>query len=163
MKKSLNGDHVSRALTLGIVAGLRSQMPMAALALRRGNAPASAGWREWPILRSKPGRIALVAAGAGETVGDKLPVTPSRLEPKALLGRIAFGGLAGAAIGSEARGTRPLLAAILLGAFGSVIGSFAGYHVRRKLGQWTGLPDPVVALGEDATAIALAAHATRLD
>jgi len=163
MKKSLNEDYTSRALTLGIVGGLRSQLPMAALALRRGSAPASAGWREWPILRSKWGRVALVAAGAGEMVGDKLPITPSRLEPKALLGRIAFGGLAGAAIGTEGRGTQPLLVGILLGAVGSVAGSFVGYHVRRKLGQWTGLPDPVVALGEDATAIALAAHATRLD
>ncbi len=153
----------TRALTIGVVVGLRSMTPLAILALRRDSSPASARWRDWPVLNSGKGRGGLIMTGLGETVGDKLPTAPSRLKPLPLTGRMVFGGVAGAAIGSESKGTQPMLIGALIGAIGGLLGSFAGYHIRHAIVSGTKLPDLVVALGEDAIAIALAAHATKLD
>src|SRR6185436_15845106 len=41
------------------------------------------------------GRGALVAAGVGELVIDKLPGTPPRVQPPALAGRVASGAISG--------------------------------------------------------------------
>ena len=67
---------VARAGLLGVVAGLRSQFPAAALAAR-GLEPAS---RSLALLSTPGGRRAAYLAAAGEIVVDKLPVTPDRVE-----------------------------------------------------------------------------------
>lgn len=149
------------ALTMGITAGLRSMMPLAMLALRRDQAPGGARWENWPVLKSGLGRGILVAAGAGELVADKLPATPSRLMPLPLLGRMTLGGVAGAAIGSEAPEAEPVLVGTIFGIIGGALGSYAGYYIRQAVVKKTGLPDLVIALGEDALAVALAAYATK--
>lgn len=143
-----------QAALLGVVAGLRSQMPGALLALRRGQAPRRAGWRSWPVLRHRWGRVALIGSAAGEAVADKLPQTPPRTAPGPLLGRIAFGGLAGAALVSGG-GTVRLLTGATAGTLGALAGSYGGYHARALIGEKTGLPDPVVAVGEDGLALGL--------
>ena len=145
-----------RALLLGIATGHRSQIANGMLALHHDDAPRRAGWRNWPVFRNPWGRKALIASSAGELVADKLPVVPSRLEPPTLMGRLAFGGLAGAAIGSEGAGRRSVIQGAILGATGALIGNYSGYHTRKAIVDATGLPDPAVALAEDATAIALA-------
>ena len=152
-----------RALTIGVVAGLRSMTPLAMLAFRQPHAPRNARWAHWPILRNGLGRGVLIAGALGEFVGDKLPSTPSRLEPFPLTGRMALGAVAGAAIGSEGKGSQPIMLGAVLGAVGGLVGAFAGYHVRHAVVENTGLPDLVVALGEDAITIALAAQATMQD
>ena len=43
---------VIRALGLGFAGGLRSWPPLAALMLTYHRAPATAGWRRWPVLRN---------------------------------------------------------------------------------------------------------------
>ena len=43
----------------------------------------------------------------------------------------------------------------VLGGLGALAGSFAFYHLRYFLTHEKGLPDPVVALAEDALAIGL--------
>lgn len=155
------GDPVyGRAALLGFVAGLRSQLPHALLALaaNRGvfaaGAPAPLG-----LLRSRRTLAALGLAAAGELVVDKLPGTPSRTRPGPLGGRIAIGALVGAAVAQEAGATVP--AGAVLGAAGAAAGSFAGAAYRRVAAEATGLPDPVLALAEDATAVGLAAVALR--
>jgi len=152
---------IGRAALLGAVAGMRSMTPFALLALRRGDAPRGAGWRDWPVLRNPWGRAALVAAGAGEMfIGDKHPEAPSRLLPGPLGGRIAFGALAGFALASG--GSRgQLWLGGSAGALGGLAGSYGGYHARRSLVVQTGLPDQVVALGEDALAVGLGLAAIR--
>lgn len=150
-----NGDDVlARALVLGIVAGMRSQLPFAlmAFAARRGRFAACEPGR-LGLLRTDGAVVALGASAAGEIVVDKLPFVPSRLNPGPLAGRIVIGGAAGAALAKEAGGlVWPGAAA---GAAGGLLGSFAGYWGRRLAGQATGLPDPAVALVEDAAGIAL--------
>ena len=92
---------VLRAGLLGVVAGLRSQLPTAALAAR-GLEPSSG---PLAVLGSGGGRRASYLAAVGEIVADKLPVTPSRMDRGPLIGRVVSGAIAGAVLAS-ARGVR---------------------------------------------------------
>lgn len=152
---------VARALLLGIATGLRSMMPGAVLAWHQPEAPRYARWRSWPVLRSTWGRRVLLLAGAGELVGDKLPTTPSRLEPGPLVGRLAFGGLAGATLGTEGHGKASVIRGAVSGTVGAAIGNYGGYHARKAIVDTTGMPDPAVAVAEDAIAISVASSAVR--
>ena len=143
-----------QAAGLGVVAGMRSQLPLALLALgagRRRFAVEADG--PLGLLRSPVAQRLLVLSAVGEFVGDKLPFVPSRLKPGPLFGRMLFGGLAGAAIAVEARRS-PALGAVI-GAGGAVLGTQAGYRARVALGESTGLPDPVWGVAEDAASVAL--------
>lgn len=155
------GDAVyGRAAFLGFVAGLRSQLPHALLALAANRGVFAAGApAPLSLLRSRGALVALGLAAAGELVADKLPATPTRTEPAPLGGRVLSGALAGAAVGREAGAS--VLACAALGAAGAVAGSFGGASYRRIAGETTGLPDPVLAVAEDATAVGLAAVALR--
>ncbi|SDR67350.1 DUF4126 family protein [Agrococcus carbonis] len=147
-----------RILLLGVSAGMRSFTPLAALARTHDRAPGARGWRRWPVLRSRVGRAAITGMAALELVGDKSPAAPSRLAPPALLGRASLGAIAGAALASEAgvdAGRRVARGAVL-GALGAVLGAMAALAVRSAVVERTPLPDPAVAVLEDAAAIALA-------
>lgn len=143
-----------QAAGLGVVAGMRSQLPLALLAVGAGRGRFAAGAEGLlGLLRSPVAQRLLVLLAVGEFVGDKLPFTPSRLELGPLFGRMLFGGLAGAAIASEARRS-PALGAVL-GVGGAVLGAQAGYHARAALDEVTGIPDPVWGAAEDVAAVTL--------
>jgi uncharacterized membrane protein len=94
----------------------------------------------------------LVAAAAGELVVDKLPTTPSRLEPVGIASRLAMGA---AAAGLFARTRRaPWLPAAATGAASAIVAAKIGHDVRARLAQHA--PDPAVAVVEDALALGLA-------
>lgn len=150
-----------RALTLGIATGLRSQIANGVLALEHEESPRKAGWRRWPVFRSNWGRKALIMSSAGEILVDKLPMAPSRLKPGPLAGRVAFGTLAGAALGTEGRGKGPVIRGAIFGTLGALIGNYGGYHARKAAVEATDLSDPAVAVAEDAIAITLATTAVR--
>ncbi len=149
----------ARALLIGITAGMRSQVPGAVLAWRQDDAPFYASWRRWPVLRSAWGRRVLMLSAAGEAVADKTPAVPPRTKPGPLFGRMLFGGIAGAAIGSERRGKGPLLRGVLFGALGGLLGSYGGMRARGSVVQMTGLPDQVVAVFEEVAAVSIANRA----
>lgn len=154
---------VLRALCLGIAGGFRSLPPLGALVLNYDAAPVKDGWRSWPVFRSRWGRGLLIALAAGEFVADKLPNTQSRLaltvQPSrldtGLVGRVAAVTLAGAALGSEHRGKGCATMGAAFAAVGAILGNYGGFYVREAAVEATGLPDPVVALVEDATAVML--------
>jgi uncharacterized membrane protein len=148
-----------RPLLLGIVTGLRSQLGVAVLAWSE---PASArDTRALRLLRSTPGRTVAGLAAAGEVVMDKLPSTPSRLQPMVLGARLATGGAVGAlAAGSVDRRTLGLAAA--LGVAGAAAGSYAGAAYRKALPARTHTPDLPWAVTEDAIAAGLAATAVKV-
>ncbi|HEV2127678.1 MAG TPA: hypothetical protein VGR22_03555 [Thermomicrobiales bacterium] len=148
-----------RALMIGIAAGMRSQIPGAVLAWRQDDAPFYASWRRWPVLRSVWGRRVLMLSAAGEVIADKTSAVPPRTKPGPLFGRMLFGGIAGAAIGSERRGKGPLVRGALLGVLGGLIGSYGGMRARASVAQITGLPDQVVAVFEDVAAVSIANRA----
>jgi uncharacterized membrane protein len=151
------GGSLLRVAALGVAAGMRSQAPLAllALAVRGGRIDAGGG-----ILRLLGARAVVplaVAALAGELVGDKLPVTPSRLDPGPLGGRVVIGAAAGAALARSAG--RGRTAGALAGGLGAAAGAYAGYHLRVRAARATGLADPVLGAVEDALALAVARYA----
>jgi uncharacterized membrane protein len=133
-------DHVLlRAAVLGAAAGARSATPLAALAQRRGG----------------PVRILATLAAAGELVVDKLPGTPSRLEPGPLGGRIVLGALAGAVLARRAGAG--VVAPALIAAVAAVAASHAGASWRAYASR-RGFGTPG-ALAEDAAAVIAASIA----
>jgi uncharacterized membrane protein len=141
------------AFLLGIVAGLRSMMPLAAVSW-------AAHWR-WLNLESTP--LSFLGASAtpyiatllaiGELINDKLPRTPSRKAPPAFIARVVVGAFCGTAL--TWTGSGPIAGGVA-GAVGAVAGTLGGYEFRRRLVQATGGKDLPIALLEDAIAIGAA-------
>jgi uncharacterized membrane protein len=125
---------------IGAACGLRTFSGPAALAVHRG-------------LGGPRGRVAIVAVAVGELVGDKLPMTPARTSPPALAGRIVAGAFCGQRVGGAAGAG--------VGAAAAVMSAFAGMRARGEVVRALKLPDPVVAVGEDAVAYVLAGYVAR--
>jgi uncharacterized membrane protein len=145
----------ARALLLGLVSGLRTQVPVAVLAVeaQQGRFDPGAG-RLARRFASPQGALGAVVAAAGELVADKLPVTPDRTAPGPLLSRLVAGATVGAAVHYDAGHPRPLGAALCLA--GAGIGAFGGDRLRGLLADRTGLPQPLLGAIEDLFAVALA-------
>jgi len=125
------------AFGLGIVAGLRTFTPLAAVFLMRGGI--------WGIVFS--------IAAVGEYVADALPNTPSRTGAVGLSARIVSGAFAGWMITTMHTGSGILGA--VAGIIGAVIGTFGGHAARlAAIARIGGYPAAVL---EDAVAIGLAA------
>jgi uncharacterized membrane protein len=149
-----------RALLLGAVAGMRSQLPIALLGLEsyRGRLDPARSWLARRL--ATPGRVAAaVLASVGELVADKLPVTPARTQPGALTGRVAIGTLAGATIYQDA--DQPAAYGAVIGAVAAAGSTLALAWVRTALGQRTPLPDRAWGIVEDALALLLGLLAVR--
>ncbi|GAC1427374.1 MAG: DUF4126 family protein [Candidatus Velthaea sp.] len=124
-----------RSFGIGVVCGMRSMTGPAATRLRARDAS----------------RIVLPLLALGELVADKLPATPSRTLPPALIVRALAGGFAGGSVAAARAGDRRLGA--LFGIAGAIAASYLFVRLRAAAGARTGLPDPLVALAEDALAI----------
>jgi uncharacterized membrane protein len=125
---------------------MRSTVALAALIIHRSD--------RLPAVFRLPAarRIAAIADGA-ELVADKLPMTPSRLDPLGLAGRLISAGLAGAVLARSAH--RALLPAVLTSSVAALAVARICHDARAALARR--VPDPVVAVAEDALAIGLAA------
>jgi uncharacterized membrane protein len=151
-----------RSLALGVVTGLRSQLPTAAIAWRAARHELPEGVAgPAGVLRRRGTAPALALAAAGELVADKLPATPSRLDTGPFLGRLSLGATAGAAIATAFGGSRLLGGA--LGIAGAALGAQAGARYRAAATAHTDVPDVVWALLEDVVAITIVLAATRRD
>ena len=149
---------LTRSFAIGISAGMRTQMPAAVLTrqladggLERGRGPI------WSLLRRPGSRWVSLALASGELVGDKLPVTPNRIDGGAGIARLVTGAAMGALVASGV-GTRSggLLFAAATGALGGAVGSYGGYFARKSIVERYGLPDLPVALVEDTFSYTLA-------
>jgi uncharacterized membrane protein len=133
------------SVLLGAATGLRGGIAVATMAARSDpSLPA--------IFRQPWTRRILVAAAAGELVADKLPMTPSRLEPAGIAGRLVLGASA-AGLYARTRGA-PWPPAAAIGAACAIVSAKIGHDVRAQLAQH--VPDPAVAVVEDALAFGLA-------
>jgi len=103
---------------------------------------------------------ALTTAQLGEMIGDKLPFAPGRTKLKPLLGRAASGGLAGAAAAISE--DRRAATGILVGSSAAVVAAFWGEALRAIVGRQTRLPDPVVAVAEDAVVLLVGSRASKV-
>ena len=142
---------VSRALGLGAISGLRSLSGPAFVCRAASRDRLDLDGTVFASLGSPRISKVLILMELGELVGDKLPVTPSRTSPLPLLGRAASGALVGAVV-SVSEGRRATIGAAL-GSTAAVVAAFAGERLRALAVEKTGLPDPVVALAEDATVL----------
>lgn len=134
------------AAVLGAATGLRGTVALAALIIRRSDGlPA--------ILRHPAARrIAAIADGA-ELVIDKLPMTPSRLDPPGLAGRLISATLAAMVVArSEHQDPIP---AVLIASAAALASAKICHDARAALARR--VPDTAVAVAEDALAIGLAA------
>lgn len=149
-----------RAALLGVVTGMRSQLPTALLAYRahKGQFPYEVTG-PGNVLRRRVSVPLTALAAVGELIGDKLPRTPNRLEDGPFMGRLALGAAAGSGVASAFGRSRILGAAV--GAAGAATGSVASYRLRTAVVERTAVPDTVCALVEDGLAITLGLLATR--
>jgi uncharacterized membrane protein len=96
----------------------------------------------------------LALAALGEIVADKLPKTPNRTDAPAMVMRALSGAFAGAAV--SGRGSDARIRGAVLGGLAAIGVSYGMYYLRGWLVKRSGLPDAVVAVGEDAIALTLA-------
>lgn len=137
------------ALLIGIVAGLRAMIPLAAIswAAWSGWLNVGDGWLSFLEYRFTPWILSILALG--ELVTDKLPSTPSRKQTAPFVARVVIGGLAGAIIGANGGSW---IVGLVAGAIGAVIGTLGGAAARAWLARAIGKDFPA-ALIEDIVAI----------
>src|SRR5687768_14315834 len=100
-------------------------------------------------MRTETGKSLLGAAIVGEIAVDKLPLTPSRISPAPLLGRLGFGAASGllATMATPPGRTGSVAArGALLGAIGAAAGAHAGYLTRTRIARNSGVPDAPIAV-----------------
>lgn len=149
-----------RAAGLGVVAGLRSVLPLGLLAAAvnpngplAGYAPSRGDSVSARVFGSQAGLVGFGLISAGELVADKLPFIPDRIKPPILGSRLAVGALVGAAVCNL--GGRSPLAGAVIGSTAALAGAFAGYYGRTTLSGLTPLPQQVWGVVEDGLAIVL--------
>ena len=99
-----------------------------------------------------PARPLTLLAAAGELAVDKSSAAADRFALPGLGARLAAGSLSGRDIAGPA--------GFAGGAAGAAVGTYATWRARKLAVKATGLPDPVIAVGEDIIAFTAAAIAT---
>jgi uncharacterized membrane protein len=100
-----------------------------------------------------PENKVLTMMAAGEAYVDKLPGIGDRIAPSGLVGRSISGAITGAVVSK--RRQRNMWLGALVGAAAACAGAYVTYYARKKIGQITRTPDPIVGLIEDVTMICL--------
>lgn len=147
-----------RVALLGFVTGLRSMAPLALLSWTR-RVGADADETIAQVLGAPAGTVVTSLLAAGELVGDKLPITPSRISAAPLLGRIAIGAFAGMTLAQREKASPVMSAA--LGMAGASVGALTGYYGRQSLNKIKWVPGFVWAGLEDSLALGLGLLATK--
>ena len=150
---------VSRALGLGAISGLRSLSGPAFVSHAASHGHLDLEGTPLAFLGSSRLSKILILMELGELVGDKLPTTPSRTALPPLLGRAVSGAVVGATV-FVSDGRRATTGAGL-GSTAAIVAAFAGERLRALAVEKTGLPDPVVALAEDATVLIVGLRSLR--
>lgn len=117
-----------RSLLIGLVAGLRSMTPFAAVAFAARNRRLNRKPDETSLLASRTAVAGASVLAAGELLGDKMRSAPDRTIPPGLVARLITGAVAGAALAPR----RDRLPAAVLGALGAVAGGYVGLAVRKR-------------------------------
>ena len=147
-----------KALALGAISGLRSASGPAFVSRAANSGDMDLDGTTLAFFGSPRLSKVLTLAQLGELIGDKLPTTPSRTAWPPVLGRAVSGGLVGAAV-FLSEGQHAATGAIL-GSSAAVAAAFAGESLRALVIERTGLPDPVIAVAEDAVVLIVGSRAT---
>jgi uncharacterized membrane protein len=144
MPEQTRDSAMVRGLGLGVAAGCRSTLGLLG--------PVAAGVGP---PRGRGARMLAAVGVVGELVGDKLPVTPSRVAAPGPFVRAVAGAAGALRLGAGAPPARRLALASA-GAVGALGGTWGGYGGRR-LFERRAVPDWPAAVAEDVVALALAA------
>jgi uncharacterized membrane protein len=141
------------ALLIGLIAGLRTITPLAAVSWAAHLGALQLGGTWLAFLGAPVAPWILTAAAIGELVVDQLPSTPSRKTPMHFGARIVSGTLCSAAVAMAAESW---IIGAAFGLVGAIVGTFGGSGLRSRLAQVC-RRDRVAAFLEDALAITGAA------
>ena len=144
------------AFAIGVVTGLRSFTPSAVVCWAAHLGVLNLRATPLAFLGSTAAVALFTLLALAELVADKLPKTPSRTAAVGLGARILLGALCGAALTLASPQSSSWLLGAVLGAVGGIAGAFAAYQARTRLVRALNVPDIVIALAEDAVAIAAA-------
>ena len=145
---------LERTAGLAALTGARSMMGLALLSRQLRQHPSRRlGRSRLAFMQSSRTANVLTLLAAGELLGDKLPGAPDRISPPALIGRALSGALIGATLSTRQR--QPRRIGVSVGLVSAMAGTYATFHLRKRLGQTTGFPDPVWAVLEDTLVITL--------
>ncbi|MFI2755089.1 hypothetical protein ACGIF2_16795 [Cellulomonas sp. P22] len=147
-----SGAVVVRCLLLGAAAGSRSSLGVAAPVLTARTPEDGTRSRT-----TRSGQVLALLGVLGELVGDKLPRTPSRLDPPGPVLRAGSGASGGVLLARRAHAS-PYLPA-LAGVAGALAGIYGGAAWRAWADARTADWKPAVA--EDVVAVGLACLAVR--
>jgi uncharacterized membrane protein len=150
----------SRALLLGAVTGMRSQLPIALLGLESFRGRFDPGRSRLARRLATPsGVAAAVLASVGELIVDKLPVIRDRTRPGPFTGKVAVGTVVGAAVYQDAH--RPAAYGAVVGAAAAAASTLAMARARTALARRIPLPDRARGAIADALALTLGLLAVR--
>jgi uncharacterized membrane protein len=157
MSATLERANPAWALAAGAVAGMRSMTAPAVVSFKMKRIAKAEGLEHPTGLSGGRVGTGLALAALGELVADKLPKTPNRTDPPALIMRGVSGAFAGAALSGRKRNDR--IKGAVLGGLAAIGVGYGMYYLRAWLGRKSGVPDAVLAIGEDAVALTLALKA----
>jgi uncharacterized membrane protein len=157
MSATLKRHNPTWALAAGAVAGMRTMTAPAVVSYKMKRIAKAEGLSHPTGFGGRRVSTALALLAIGELVADKLPKTPNRTDPPALIMRGISGAFAGAALSGSERNEK--IKGAVLGGLAAIGASYGMYYLRAWLVKKTGVPDAVVAIGEDAIALTLALKA----
>lgn len=168
-RKNSNQSLILRSAALGLAGAMRAWSPLALMALTYDSEPEESGYKDWPVFRSKLGRVALVSFGVGEYVADKWPRTIDRTRPApqpshidgGIAFRTGFATVAGAALGSQYQEENATGVGAAVATGTAFVANYVLEEFRRKLVDWSGLHDYTIAMMEDQICVGICAAIAR--
>lgn len=136
------------AAVMGVAAGMRSMASPAIVSQLAKSGLIPSGQAATGFFNHPATAKTMAVLAVGEMIADKLPFMPKRTDAPALVTRAISGAVSGAAICSAKK--RSVMTGALLGALGAVGATYGAYRLRKWAGERFGVPDPVIAIAEDA-------------
>lgn len=133
---------------MGAAAGMRSMSAPAIMSQLAQSGLAPLGHFPLDFLSRPATAKSMAVMAVGELIADKLPFMPKRTQAPALTARAISGGLSGAAVCSLKK--RSMLTGALVGAIAAVGATYAAYNLRKWADERFNVPDPLIAIVEDA-------------
>lgn len=139
------------AALMGVASGMRSLASPAIVSqlAKSGLAPvnhSALGFLNSPVTAKTAAIMAI-----GEVITDKLPFIPKRTQTPSLVFRAISGAASGAAVTSARK--RSVLWGALIGAAAAIGATYGAYHARRWAAEKFDVPDPIIAVLEDALVV----------
>ena len=136
------------AAVLGAVSGMRSMAAPAIVSKLAHTGLLPVQESQIDFLRHKNSVKTMAIMAVAEMVADKLPFIPNRTSVFPMVTRAASGAFSGIAFTGGKK--RSKVFGALIGALAAVGASYGMFKLRQAAGKRFHLPDPIVAVAEDA-------------